>query len=68
MLIHPPYITSQAINKFCVVADASGKVPKLKNKFYEDYRIGNQEWVLLELICEVLEVWTVPAFGVLSPS
>ena len=64
--MHLAYITSQAINKFCVIADSSGKVPKLKNKFYEDYRIVNQEWVLLELICEVLAIRIQPASKVLS--
>ncbi|THG95518.1 hypothetical protein EW026_g6148 [Hermanssonia centrifuga] len=43
-----------AVMKFCLVADASKKVPKLRNKEYSDYMVTESEWQLLELIYEVL--------------
>ena len=46
----------QAVNKFCLLADICGKVPKLQGKKYADYVITEREWVLLGLISEVLEV------------
>ncbi len=47
-------IVYQAVMKFCLVADASKKVPKLRNKEYSDYMVTESEWQLLELIYEVL--------------
>ncbi|KAF8801060.1 hypothetical protein BYT27DRAFT_7116009, partial [Phlegmacium glaucopus] len=41
-----------AINKFCLVADVSNKVPKLNKKKYADYQLTAGEWNLLELIKE----------------
>jgi hypothetical protein len=46
----------QAVNKFCLLSDTCGKVPKLQGKKYADYIITEREWVLLGLIGEVLEV------------
>ncbi|KIK73745.1 hypothetical protein PAXRUDRAFT_177612, partial [Paxillus rubicundulus Ve08.2h10] len=40
------------VNKFCVMADNTSKVPKLKGKKYADYTIS-EEWKMLELIYEV---------------
>ncbi|PSS37546.1 hypothetical protein PHLCEN_2v622, partial [Hermanssonia centrifuga] len=44
-----------AINKFCLVADVSKQVPKLRNKNYSDFAISNAEWEQLRLIHEVLD-------------
>ncbi|KIJ15094.1 hypothetical protein PAXINDRAFT_77655, partial [Paxillus involutus ATCC 200175] len=44
-----------AVNKFCVMADNTSKVPKLKGKKYADYAISEEEWKMLELIYEVLK-------------
>lgn len=47
----------QAVNKFCLVADNTSKVPKLRgNRKYADYAISEEEWQMLELIHEVLKV------------
>ena len=47
---------SWAVNKFCLLADASPKVPNLKTKKYSDFLIAPGEWQLLELVHEVLHV------------
>ncbi|KAF8833160.1 hypothetical protein BDN67DRAFT_917507, partial [Paxillus ammoniavirescens] len=44
----------QAVDKFCLVADSSSKVPKLKKKKYADYTVSPEEWEMLGLIREVL--------------
>ncbi|KAF8867523.1 hypothetical protein BD779DRAFT_1464288, partial [Infundibulicybe gibba] len=44
-----------AIDKFCLWADESSEVPKLKNKLYSDYKLLRAEWETLELIKEVLQ-------------
>lgn len=46
----------QAVDKFVLVADVSRQVPKLKNKKYADYRLTEDEWALLQLMKDVLEV------------
>ena len=46
----------QVVNKFCLLADICGKVPKLQGKKYADYITTEREWVLLGLISKVLEV------------
>ncbi|KIM53831.1 hypothetical protein SCLCIDRAFT_138128, partial [Scleroderma citrinum Foug A] len=44
------------LNKFCLVADNTSKVPKLRgNRKYLDYAISEEEWQMLELIHEVLK-------------
>ncbi|KAF8801156.1 hypothetical protein BYT27DRAFT_7010983, partial [Phlegmacium glaucopus] len=43
------------VNKFCLVADTCGQVPKLQNKAYSDYYLTSAEWTLLELMREVLQ-------------
>lgn len=40
--------------KFCALAD--DQLPKLKNKRYSEYKIESDEWKLLDLIREVLQV------------
>ncbi|KAH7920372.1 hypothetical protein BV22DRAFT_1021370, partial [Leucogyrophana mollusca] len=45
-----------AVDKFCLLADSSSKVPKLKNKKYADYKVSPEEWEMLNLIQEVLKV------------
>ncbi|KIK78713.1 hypothetical protein PAXRUDRAFT_163234 [Paxillus rubicundulus Ve08.2h10] len=45
-----------AVDKFCLVADSSSKVPKLKKKKYADYTVSPEEWEMLGLIREVLRV------------
>ena len=46
----------KAVDKFCLLADASSKVPKLKRKKYSDFKISLDEWEMLSLIHEVLKV------------
>ncbi|KIK78943.1 hypothetical protein PAXRUDRAFT_16598 [Paxillus rubicundulus Ve08.2h10] len=49
-------VTNQAaVDKFCLIADASSKVPNLKKKKYSDYTISPNEWEMLDLIQEVLK-------------
>ncbi|KAI0797422.1 hypothetical protein BC629DRAFT_1286108, partial [Irpex lacteus] len=54
--LKPLQLLKWGINKFCRNADDSPQVPQLKNKEYSDYRITNQEWDLLSVLKEVLEV------------
>lgn len=49
-------ILFQAVDKFVLVADCSKHVLKLKNKKYSDYTLTEDEWTLLELMKNVLEV------------
>lgn len=44
------------MDKFCLVADGSSKVPKLRNKIYTDFKLSLAKWEFLNLIREVLEV------------
>ncbi|KIK90703.1 hypothetical protein PAXRUDRAFT_151343, partial [Paxillus rubicundulus Ve08.2h10] len=44
-----------AVDKVCLIADASSKVPNLKKK-YSDYTVSPNEWEMLGLIQEVLNV------------
>ncbi|KAF9546816.1 hypothetical protein CPC08DRAFT_769581 [Agrocybe pediades] len=46
-------LNSQAITKFCQLADDT--LPKLKNKSYSEYKLNSHEWKLLVLIQEVLQ-------------
>lgn len=46
---------SKAVDKFCLVADSSTKVPKLKEKYY-DFKISLDEWEMLSLFHEVFKV------------
>lgn len=46
----------QAINKFCALSDDSLKVLNLKKKKYADFKILPEEWKLLALIMEVLDM------------
>ncbi|KAF8219071.1 hypothetical protein L208DRAFT_996808, partial [Tricholoma matsutake] len=46
----------RAIDKFCLLADVSPKVPNLKKKKYGDFSIAPAEWELLELVHNVLQV------------
>jgi hypothetical protein len=47
----------QAVNHFILRADSSKKVPDLqKNKKYMDYFLSDDDWELLEVIHEVLQV------------
>ena len=41
--------------KFCALAD--DQLPKLKNKKYSEYKLESDEWKLLRLIREVLQVY-----------
>lgn len=41
--------------KFCALAD--DQLPKLKNKKYSEYKLESEEWKLLGLIQEVLQVY-----------
>ena len=53
----------QAVNKFCLVADNTSKVPKLRgSRKYADYAISEEEWKMLELIHEVLKVKSFQVF------
>lgn len=49
---------SKAVDKFCLVADSSTKVPKLKKKKYYDFKISLDEWEILSLTHEVLKVFS----------
>ena len=50
-------ICPQAVNKFCQLADESPKVPDLtRGRKYADYKLEKEEWKLLKLMGEVLEV------------
>lgn len=40
--------------KFCALAD--DQLPKLKNKRYSEYKLEPDEWKLLGLVREVLQV------------
>ncbi|KAG6905438.1 hypothetical protein DXG01_002733 [Tephrocybe rancida] len=44
-----------ALNKFCLLVDASSKVLNLRNKEYHNYYISEEEWVLLNLIKTLLQ-------------
>lgn len=46
--------------KFCQCADDN--LPKLKNKNYSNYKPEPDEWKLLDLIREVLQVFIVSSF------
>ncbi|KAF8801155.1 hypothetical protein BYT27DRAFT_7342075 [Phlegmacium glaucopus] len=54
-LIDRLILDKRAVNKFCLVADTCGQVPKLQNKAYSDYYLTSAEWTLLELMREVLQ-------------
>lgn len=43
--------------KFCALAD--DQLPKLKNKKYSEYKIEPDEWKLLDLVREVLQVYLI---------
>lgn len=50
-------ILLQAIINFLLLADASSQVPPLTKGFkYADYALSEEEWELLELLHEVLQV------------
>src|SRR6266702_846372 len=46
----------QAVDKFCLLADTSPKVPNLQKKKYGNFSIAPAEWELLGLVHEVLQV------------
>jgi hypothetical protein len=46
----------QAVDLFTALADKSTKVPKLICKQYADFSISEDEWEMLQLIQEVLQV------------
>jgi len=61
-LLHFLLILSvHAIDKFCLLADASPKVPNLQKKKYRDFMIEKGEWELLGLVHEVLWVCIWPS-------
>jgi hypothetical protein len=61
-LLHFLLILSvQAVDKFCLLADASPKVPNLQKKKYRDFTIEKGEWELLGLVHEVLRVRIWPS-------
>ncbi|KAG6905961.1 hypothetical protein DXG01_016674 [Tephrocybe rancida] len=49
-------LITHAIDKFCLLADSSTKVLNLMKKEYADYKLTSDEWEILGLIKEVLEV------------
>ncbi|KIM75155.1 hypothetical protein PILCRDRAFT_13838 [Piloderma croceum F 1598] len=53
-LINHMLTNHAAVDKFCLLADASPKVPNLKKKKYSDFAIAHGEWQLLQLVHEVL--------------
>ena len=54
-------LSIQAVDKFCLLADASPKVPNLQKKKYRDFTIEKGEWELLGLVHEVLRVGIWPS-------
>jgi hypothetical protein len=45
------------VNRFTQLADDSDEVPDLKNKKYRDFRLSKADWVKMELMREVLQVY-----------
>ncbi|KIJ50282.1 hypothetical protein M422DRAFT_159906, partial [Sphaerobolus stellatus SS14] len=45
-----------AFDKFCLLADDSNQVPKLRKKKYQNFKLSKAEWTLVELMHEVLAV------------
>ncbi|KIJ51774.1 hypothetical protein M422DRAFT_244123 [Sphaerobolus stellatus SS14] len=44
----------QAFDKFCLLADDSDQVPKLRKKRYINFKLSRAEWTMIELMQEVL--------------
>ena len=55
MMINLLYL-SQAINYFCMTADANEDLPPLKKKSWLDYHLSQSEWKLIKLINHCLKV------------
>jgi hypothetical protein len=48
------------VEQFVLLADASKKVPDLtKNHAYADFQLSKKEWDKLEVLCEVLRVFSI---------
>ncbi|KAG6829548.1 hypothetical protein H0H87_010965 [Tephrocybe sp. NHM501043] len=54
-LVNRAILNRAAIDKFCILADSSPKVPNLAKKNYLDYKLSRDHWTILELIQEVLQ-------------
>jgi hypothetical protein len=49
----------QGVEQFVLLADASDRVPTLRNKSYSDFQLMKRDWDKLEVIRAVLRVqWT----------
>ena len=60
--VTPKLMHAQAVDKFCLLADASTRVPNLQKKKYYDFSIVSAEWELLHLVHEVLQVGYIVFF------
>jgi hypothetical protein len=50
------FLSIQACDKFTLLADHSDKVPDLKGKKYHNFQLTDEDWKVLQLMKEVLEV------------
>jgi hypothetical protein len=50
------YQYHQGVNQFIQLADESDEVPDLKGKSYTAFKLSPQEWTMMELMRDVLQV------------
>jgi hypothetical protein len=47
----------KGVNRFIQLADDSNEVPNLQGKTYRVFKLSAAEWMKLELMCDVLQVY-----------